>query len=122
MAAAVAIGLIVMFFYVRRNPQAMTDLLMKQVESHYAPDVTAQEKEDLRSAYAAFRKAAAEGRLRQQSYQDLRGTILSRGPNNDVARQQVQELTEIFRRGAGATVPPAGATPPPSAPPASATP
>ena len=51
-----------MMIYMRRHPEQMTDLLMRQVESNFAADVTTQEKEDLRSAYDRFRRSLVDGR------------------------------------------------------------
>lgn len=111
MALLVALGLIGIIVYMRRNPQTMTDMMMKQVETHYAADVTAEEKERLRSAYGDFKRALAQDRVPRHFYEDLRRTLLSGGTNSDVTREQVRELTDLFRRGAGAPSPPPVSTP-----------
>jgi hypothetical protein len=62
-ALLVAICFIGLLVYVRQRPDALTDIVMKQVESHYAPDVTAEEKQQLRDAYADFRTALRSTRF-----------------------------------------------------------
>ncbi len=97
-AALIAIVLIGAMVYLRRHPEQMTDFLMKQVESNFAPDVTAQEKEDLRAAYAAFRPSLVDGTASRGSLEDMRAILLSRGMRGAVSREQVHDLTELFRR------------------------
>ncbi len=97
-AALIAIALIATMVYLRRHPERMTDFLMKQVESNFASDVTPQEKEDLRAAYAAFRPSLVDGTASRGSLQDMRGILLSKGMRGAVSRQQVRDLTELFRR------------------------
>ena len=56
LAALLVACFVGLMLYVRQKPEALTDMLVKQIETHYAPDVTAEEKEALRSAYAGFRE------------------------------------------------------------------
>lgn len=93
----VLLGLIAAILYIRRNPERMTDFMMRQVESSYAPDVTEAEKRELRAAYADFRRAVVEKRVTRDSLQDMRSTLLSGGPGSSVTREQVRSLTETFR-------------------------
>jgi hypothetical protein len=93
---------------------------MKQVESHYAADVTAEEKQQLRDAYADFRTALREHRVNREPLERMRTTLVSSGSQSEVSREQVRSLTELFRRTAGGgTAPPAPAilTPSPRATP-----
>jgi hypothetical protein len=115
-AALIAIGLVAMMIYMRRHPERMTDLLMRQVETNFAADVTAQEKEDLRSAYDRFRRSLVDGTAPRQSLQDMRGILLSRGMRSSVTRDQVHALTEVFRTGARPDTPGRASTAPPIAP------
>ncbi|MEO8430894.1 MAG: hypothetical protein ABI592_05240 [Acidobacteriota bacterium] len=110
-ALLILICLIAGMLYLRRNPQAITDYVMKQVEGHYAPDVTEAEKADLRAAYAAFRDRMKQGTANTRSLERVRGVILRGGPQNQISREQVRELTEAFREAAGSPVAP---TPSPS--------
>jgi len=93
--AAVFLGLLL---YLKQRPEALTDMMMKQIETRYAPDVTAAEKEELRSAYADFRTALRQHRVSTRTLGRIRETLVSGG---DVTRQQVGELTAAFREGAG---------------------
>lgn len=104
-ALLLAACFIAFVIYVRQRPDALTDFVMKQVESHYAADVTAREKEELRAAYAEFRTALREHRIAKEPLDQMRATFVSKGSQNEVSREQVRELTELFRRavaGAGA--------------------
>lgn len=89
-------------FYVQKKPEAITDFMMKQIEKNYAPDVTEQEKEDLRTAYAAFRKTLEEDKKPPQEPMERMGTTLRFRPGaGHVTREQVRELTRVFREAAG---------------------
>jgi hypothetical protein len=99
-AAALLLLCIVGFFlYVRRNPGMMTDLMMRQIESHWGPDVTEQDKADLRAAYAEFRTALNERRVSPEALQKLQFT-LSANRSNQINREQVHQLTRDFRAAA----------------------
>jgi hypothetical protein len=99
-AAALLLLCVVGFFlYVRRNPGMMTDLMMKQIESHWGPDVTEQDKADLRAAYAEFRTALNERRVSPEGVQKLQFT-LSANRSNQINREQVHQLTRDFRAAA----------------------
>lgn len=100
-ALVVLLGLVAAILYIRRNPERMTDFMMRQVESSYAADVTDEEKRQLRAAYAEFRRAVVEKRVSRDSFQDVRSTVLSGGPGSSVTREQVRSLTETFRTAAG---------------------
>jgi hypothetical protein len=93
---------------------------MKQVESHYAADVTAEEKEQLHAAYADFRTALREHRVSREPLDRMRTTLVSSGSQSEVSREQVRSLTELFRKTAGggaAPRTPAVVTPSPAATP-----
>jgi len=99
-AAALLLLCVVGFFlYVRRNPGMMTDLMMKQIESHWGPDVTEQDKADLRAAYAEFRTALNERRVSPEGVQRLQST-LSSNRSNQINREKVHQLTSDFRAAA----------------------
>ena len=80
---------------------------MSQVESHYAADVTAEEKEQLHKAYADFRTALKEHRVSREPLDRMRTTLVSGGAQSEVSREQVRDLTELFRRAAGPRAAPA---------------
>jgi len=95
--AAAFIGLVL---YLRQKPEALTDLMMKQIETHYAADGKAEEKDALRAAYADFRKALQERRVSRDSLERVRKTLVSGGGATDMTAEQVRELTREFREGA----------------------
>lgn len=99
-AAVIAIAMISFVIYIRRHPERMTDALMNQVYSNFAPDVTPQEREDLRAGYSAYREKLVRGTASRQSLQDLRSVMMSGGFTSTVTRDQVRSMTEIFRTGA----------------------
>jgi hypothetical protein len=108
-ALLIAVCFIGLVIYVRQRPDALTDIVMKQVESHYAADVTAEEKQQLRDAYADFRTALREHRVDREPLNQMRATFVSSGSQSEVTREQVRSLTELFRRTAGGS--PAPPTP-----------
>jgi len=105
--------------YARSKPEFITDFVMKQIESHYAADVTEGDKTELRAAYADFRKALRERRVSKEPLDRMRATLVSGGTSNEIHRDQVRELIALFRRNAGS--PPgqeaASPAPAPSPPP-----
>ncbi len=94
--------------YVRRHPEALTDWMMKRVESGHAPEVTAAEKERLETAYGRFRVRLQERRVPRGDLDQLR-RILSSTAMGSFSRDQVRELTELFER-SPAPAPPTPAT------------
>jgi hypothetical protein len=94
-AILVLILMAVFVAYVRRKPEALTDLMMGQIERSLAPDVTMEEKEKLSTAYAGFRKRLQEQRVGREPIDRLRA-ILSSATRGPVRREQVRELTEVF--------------------------
>jgi hypothetical protein len=104
--------------YVKRKPEALTDLLMGQVERNLAPDVSEREKADLRSAYAEFRQGLQERRAGAEPLDRLR-RILSGATSGAISREQARALTEDFRRAASSGPTPA---PAPAARPGAASP
>ena len=116
-AIVVIVCFAIFTLYVRRRPEAVTDLMVSQIEKNYASDVTPEEKQELRDAYAGFRAALRERRVRREDLDRLRFNLrLGRGP---VSREQVREITRIFREATGQ--PTRGPLPSPS-PPGAATP
>ena len=83
----------------RRNPSLMTDLMMRQIESHFGPDVTEQDKADLRAAYAEFRTALNQKRVNREGVQKIQFT-LSASRSNQINQEQVHQLTRDFRAAA----------------------
>ncbi len=119
-ALIVVLGFVALVFYIQKRPTVITDFMMKQIEGHYAPDVTEAEKEELRAAYASFRTAVEQGKAGREPMERVRATLTFRsGGSNEITREQVRELTQAFREAAGA---PSGAASPQPAPEAPTTP
>lgn len=118
-AALVAlIGFVAFFLYVQKRPTAITDFLMRQIESSYASDVTEPEKEALRAAYADFSRAVEADRMNERGLERVQSSVGAAARSSRVSREQVRELTEAFRAAAGGSAPPAP-TPTAAGPPAS---
>ena len=94
----VAACLLALILYVRHRPETITDVVMNQIESHYAPDVTAREKQDLHAAYVDFRAALKEHRVSREPLERMRATLMVSGSQKEFTREQVRELTDLFRR------------------------
>ncbi len=93
--AACLLGLVL---YLRQHPETATDFAMKQVETHYAADVTPQEKADLQAAYAEFRTALKAHRVAREPLEGMRSRLMMGGSQNEISREQVRDLTAIFRQ------------------------
>ena len=91
-AALVGIGV-----YVQKRPAAVTDLLMERVRSGYAADVTAGDKADLDSAYADFRRELEAKRVSKEDMEKVRDAVKI---GREVGREEVHELTRVFRAAA----------------------
>jgi len=105
-AALLGVACVVGFFlYIRRNPGVMTDLMMRQIESHWGADVTEEDKADLRAAYAEFRAALNARRVNPEGVQRIQFSISS-ARNNTFNRDQVRQLAQALREAArGSTSP-----------------
>jgi hypothetical protein len=112
-AALIGLGV-----YIQKKPTAVTDLLMERIRASYASDVTDADKSELDAAYADFRGALEEKRVRKEDMEKVRDAVKL---GRVVGREEVHEMTRIFREAAGN----AGGTrrsTPESPPPAAATP
>ena len=111
-AALVGIGI-----YVQKRPATVTDLLMDRIRASYAAEVTTQDKAELDSAYADFRRELEAKKVSKEDIERVRDTVKI---GREVGRSEVHELTQVYReavahaRGAsGTTVPSPAATPAP---------
>ena len=112
-AALIGLGV-----YIQKKPTAVTDLLMERIRAGYASDVTDADKSELDAAYADFRGALEEKRVRKEDMEKVRDAVKL---GRVVGREEVHEMTRVFREAAGN----AGGTrrsTPESPPPAVATP
>jgi hypothetical protein len=93
--------------YVRRKPETVTDLMMGQIERNLAPDVTGEEKERLKAAYAGFRSNLMQRRASREPVDRMRA-ILSGATRGPIPREQVRDLTAALEGGSAASAPSAG--------------
>ena len=110
-AAFVAIGI-----YIQRKPETVTDLLMERIRSGYAADVTEDDKAELEDAYDDFRDALTARRVDEEDVERVRDAVKL---GKDVDREEVRELTRVFRqatRNGGSNRSPGEITPVPAAP------
>jgi hypothetical protein len=113
-AALIGLGV-----YVQRKPTAVTDLLMDRVRAGYASDVTDGEKSELDAAYADFRRALEEKRIKKEDMEKVRDAVKL---GRVVGRGEVHELTRVFREAAGNAGGTPSRAPESTPPPISATP
>lgn len=105
-AAIVVLVLLAVFLaYARRKPEALTDLMMGQIERNLAPDVTVEEKQKLREAYGGFRKRLQARRVGPEPMERLRA-ILSSAARGSIGPEKVRELTAVFEAAGAAAGPP----------------
>ena len=88
-AAFVGIGI-----YIQNKPETVTDLLMERIRSGYASDVTEDDKEALEDAYDDFREALVTRRVDKEDVERVRDAVKL---GRDVDRDEVRELTRVFR-------------------------
>ena len=96
-AVLVVVCLVVLGIYVQKKPGAVTDLLMERIRDRYASDVTAEDKAGLEAAYSEFRAALEAGRVRREDLDRVRYTVKL---GREVPREEVLELTRVFREAA----------------------
>jgi hypothetical protein len=101
--------------YARRKPEALTDLLMGQIERNLAGDVTPEERQRLLGAYRQYRRRLQERRAGREPVERLR-RILSSAPTGSVSREQVLELTQAFESDSASAPEPASTAPPAPSP------
>ncbi len=90
--ALVGIGI-----YVQKRPSAVTDLLMERIRAGYASDVTSEDKAELDSAYAEFRRELEAKRVSKDDMERVRDAVKI---GREVGRDEVHELTRVFREAA----------------------
>jgi hypothetical protein len=83
--------------YVQKRPAAVTDLLMERIRAGYAAEVTAEDKSELDSAYAEFRRELEAKRVSRDDMERVRDAVKI---GREVGREEVHELTRVFREAA----------------------
>lgn len=101
--------------YAKKNPGALVDVAMGQIEKNYGPDVTEADKAELRAAVEEFKEAVRAGRIRGDRGSPLQRSFSVRGDaSGKLTQRDVRELTRTFREAAGRAPTPA-ASPAPAA-------
>ena len=76
-------------------------------------DVTPEEKERLRQAFADVRQGLKDGRIKPEEFQTMNFKIMEIArKGSDVKRQDILELTRSLEEMAGKASPPPAETPP----------
>jgi len=92
-AALIGLGV-----YIQKKPTAVTDLLMERIRAGYASDVTDADKSELDAAYADFRRALEEKRVRKEDMEKVRDAVKL---GRVVGREEVHGMTRVFWEAAG---------------------
>ena len=87
--------------YVRKNPGALADFAMRSIEKNYGPDVTEQDKKELREAVEEFKAAARAGTLNRDRATGVQRSFTMRGSSGKISHEDVQEIIRAFRGIAG---------------------
>jgi hypothetical protein len=98
-AVLVVVCLVGLGIYVQKRPGSITDMLMERIRDQYASDVTGEDKANLEAAYAEFRSALEGKRVKSEDLERVRATIKI---GREIRREEVLELTRVFREAAGA--------------------
>jgi hypothetical protein len=88
------VALVGIIIYLQKHPETLTDLLMDRVRAGYSADVTADDKSELDSAYADFRRELVAKRVSKDDMERVRDAIKH---GREVSREEVHELTRVFR-------------------------
>jgi hypothetical protein len=96
-ALVVAALCLALVLYVRQKPEVITDFVMRQVESHFAADVTQADKDELKAAYAEFRQGLKDRRESRDRLDRWRATVVTSGARNEFNHEQVREMIRLFR-------------------------
>jgi hypothetical protein len=98
-----------LMLYARKNPGVFLDFAVSRIESNYGPDVTEQDKQDLRAAVADLKEAMRTNRIRREGNTGWPRSFNFRGSRSDkVSHDDVRDIIRSFRE---AILPPSGATP-----------
>ena len=97
--------------FVRKNPGMLLDFAMKGIESNYGPDVTEEDKKELRAAVEDVKEAIRTNRMRDDRSMGFQRSFRMRNSSSKLSHEDVQELIRAFREAAGKPARPAGEPP-----------
>ena len=96
--------------YVKKNPGALLDFAIGSIEKNYGPDVTEEDKKELRAVVAEVKEAIRSGRVRGDRSMGWRRSF-SKSGSGKLTHEDVQEIIRTFRESIGPL--PGAAAPPP---------
>jgi hypothetical protein len=97
--------------YVKKNPGALLDFAVGSIEKNSGPDVTEEDKKELRAVVAEVKEAIRSGRMRSDRNMGWQRSF-SRSGSRKLTHEDVQEIIRAFRESIGPL--PGGAAPPPT--------
>jgi hypothetical protein len=107
-ALLLVLGFVGVVLYAKKNPGFFLDVAMGQIEKNYGPDVTEEDKKDLRAAVADFKEAIRNGSVKRDRGGAWQKSFSMRGnQSGKLTHDDVRELIRTFREAAGRE--PAGA-------------
>ena len=106
-ALLIGIAVVLFFYTVTKNPGRFLSWTVNQMENAVTPqipaDVTAEEREQLKAAFAAVRRKAEAGELSPERLQAINYKVLEYSRKGGMKRQDVLELTALLEGLAGGT-------------------
>ena len=97
--------------YVKKNPGAVLDWAMGSIEKKYGPDVTEEDKKELRAAVADLKEAMRNGTVRSNRSVGFQRFSPKSG-SGKLTHEDVQDIIRAFRESLGPV--PGGAAPLPT--------
>jgi hypothetical protein len=94
--------------FVRKNPGALLDFAVKGIESNYGPDVTDEDRKELRAAVEDLKEAIRSNRLRDDRSMGFQRSFRMGNRSSKLTHVDVQEIIRGFREAAGKPGLPAG--------------
>jgi hypothetical protein len=98
--------------FVRKNPGALLDFAMRGIETNYGPDVTEEDKKELRAAVEEFKEAIRSNRIRDTNSMGFQRSFRMGNSSNKLSHEDIRELIRMFRDSAGKPGRPASEPPP----------
>ncbi|MGH9398789.1 MAG: hypothetical protein ACRD00_00365 [Thermoanaerobaculia bacterium] len=95
--------------YIKKNPGALVDFAMRGIENNFGPDVTEQDKKELREAVEEFKVAVRSGRVTGDRAGGWQRSFSMKSSSRKLSHEDVQDIIRAFREAAGVRSAPATA-------------